>query len=81
MSKLLELAIDAVRALPSDVQDDIVHAMLMLAGNVAGPEPIDPAHLPAILEGLAQAKCREFATLTQLEAVFRRFDGVSTSNR
>jgi hypothetical protein len=25
-------------------------------------EPVDPAHLAAVLEGLAQAKRREFAT-------------------
>ncbi len=75
MSKLLEQAIDAVRALPTDAQDDIAHAMLTLAGNVEEPEPIDLAHLPSILEGLAQAKRREFVAPAQVEAAFRRFDG------
>jgi hypothetical protein len=75
MSKLLDQAVDAVRALPSDAQEDIARAMLALAGNEEEPEPIDPAHLPAILEGLAQAKRREFATPAQVEAAFRRFDG------
>ena len=37
------------------------------------PETIDPAHLPDILEGLAQARRREFASDTQVEAAFRRF--------
>jgi len=36
--------------------------------------PIDPAHLPAVLEGLAQAKRRQFATDDEVEAAFRRFD-------
>ncbi len=37
-------------------------------------EDIDPAHLSAVLEGLAQAKKREFATDAEIEAIFRRFD-------
>jgi hypothetical protein len=37
-------------------------------------EPIDPAHLAAVLEGLTQAKRREFATDDEVEAAFRRFD-------
>ena len=38
-------------------------------------EPVDPAHLPAVLEGLAQAKRCEFATDDEVEAAFRHFDG------
>jgi len=37
-------------------------------------DPIDPAHLAAVLEGLARAKRREFATDDEVEAAFRRFD-------
>ena len=37
-------------------------------------EPIDIAHLPAILRGVAQAERREFATDDEVEAAFRRFD-------
>ena len=75
MSKLLDQAMKTVRALPPDAQDDIARAMLALAGNEEEPEPIDPDHLTAVLEGLAQAKRREFATPAQVEAAFRRFDG------
>jgi hypothetical protein len=38
------------------------------------PEQIDPAHLADVLEGLAQAKRREFATDAEIEAAFRRFE-------
>ena len=62
MTKLLEQAIEAVRRLPADSQDDIARTILHLAGSEVEAEPIDPAHLPAVLEGLAQAKRREFAT-------------------
>jgi hypothetical protein len=55
-------------------QDEIARAMLTLAGDEGEPEAIDPAHLPAVLEGLAQAKRRQFATDEEVEAAFRRFD-------
>jgi hypothetical protein len=51
---------------------------LKLAGargsNAEEPEQVDPAHLPAVLEGLAQAKRRQFATDIEVEAAFRRFE-------
>ena len=74
MTKLLEQAIEAVRRLPADSQDDIARAILYLAGSEVEVEPLDPAHLAAVLEGLAQAKRREFATDDEVEAAFRRFD-------
>jgi hypothetical protein len=74
MTKLLEKALEAVRQLPPDSQDEIARAMLTWAGDEGEPEEIDPAHLSAVLEGLAQAKRREFATDAEVEAAFRRFD-------
>jgi len=74
MSKLLEKAVEAVRRLSPDDQDEIARAMLELASYGADPEPIDPAHLPAVLRGLEQSKRREFATDAEIEAAFRRFD-------
>jgi hypothetical protein len=74
MTKLLEKALEAVRRLPPESQDDIALAMLTLIGSEGGPEEIDPAHLPAVLEGLAQAKRRQFASEAEIEAAFRRFE-------
>jgi hypothetical protein len=74
MTKLLEKALEAVRRLPPDSQDEIALAMLTLSGLEEEPEQVDPAHLPAVLEGLAQARRREFATDADVEAAFRRFD-------
>jgi hypothetical protein len=45
-----------------------------LAGSELKLEPIDPAHLAAVSEGLAQANPREFSTDDEVEAGFRRFD-------
>jgi hypothetical protein len=74
MTKLLEQALAAVTRLPADTQDEIARAMLRLASLEDEPEEIDAAHLPAVLEGLAQAKGREFASEADVEAAFRRFD-------
>jgi len=74
MTKLLDRALDAVRRLPPGAQDEIARAMMELAGNNGEPEEVDPAHLPAVLEGLAQAKRRELASDAEVEAAVRRFD-------
>lgn len=73
MTKLLEKALEAVRRLPPSAQDEIAHAMLNLAEG-GEPEAIDATHLPAVLEGLAQAKRRQFATDAEIEVAFRRFE-------
>jgi len=74
MTKLLEHALEAVRRLPAESQDEIARAMLSWATSNAEPEPIDPAHLADVLESLAQAKRREFASDEEVAAAFRRFD-------
>jgi hypothetical protein len=74
MTKLLEKALEALRQLPSESQDEIARVMLQLAKGEVELEPIDPAHLPAVLEGLAQARQRDFASDAEVEAAFRRFD-------
>ena len=74
MTKLLQQAIEVVRQLPADTQDEIARTILHLAGSEVKAGPIDPAHLAAVLEGLAQAKRRKFATDHEVEAAFRCFD-------
>jgi DNA-binding TFAR19-related protein (PDSD5 family) len=76
MTKLLQEALEAVRLLPPENQDEIARAMLAMVGEETTPEEIDPAHLADVLESLAQAKRREFATDAEVEAAFRRFDHV-----
>ena len=74
MTKLLEKALETVRALPAESQDEIASAMLQLAARDGEPEAIDPAHLPAVLKGLEQAKRGVYSTDAEVEAAFRRFD-------
>jgi hypothetical protein len=49
MTKLPERAIEAVRRLPADSQDDIARTILHLAGSEVEAEPVDPAQLGAAL--------------------------------
>jgi hypothetical protein len=72
MTKLLQKALEAVRRLPPHRQDEIARVMLSLTGDREESAEVDPAHLPEVLESLAQAKRRQFAT--DAEAAFRRFD-------
>ena len=74
MTKLLDKALEAVRQLSPDAQDQIAREMLYLSGTEDEPEPVDAAHLPAVLEGLAQFRRGERATEAEVEAVFRRFE-------
>jgi hypothetical protein len=74
MRKLLEEALWVVQRLPADRQDEIALTMLALSIGAEGPEEIDPAHLPAVLEGLAQANHRQFASDAEVEAALRHFE-------
>ena len=49
MTKLLDKALETVRQLPADSQDDIARAMLSMAGDDGKPEEIDATHLSAVL--------------------------------
>lgn len=74
MTKLLDRAVEAVRQLPPESQDQIAREMFYLSGAEDEPESIDPAHLPAVLEGLAESHRGERATQAEVEAAFRRFE-------
>lgn len=74
MTKLLDKALEVVRRLPEGSQDDIARAMLHLAAGEGEPEPVEQAQLSAVLQGIAQAKRRQFASDDEIEAALRRFD-------
>ena len=74
MTKLLEKVLETVRRLPAESQDEIARTILHLVSGEREPEPVDPAHLAAVLQGLEQAKSGQFATEAEIEAAFRRFD-------
>jgi Ca2+-binding EF-hand superfamily protein len=73
MTKLLDQALDTVRKLPAASQNEIARAMLHMADSNE-PEAIPPEHLTSVLDGLEQARQGQFATASEIEAAFRRFD-------
>ena len=72
MTKLLDKALEVVRQLSPDAQDEIARMILDMA--VTEPEEIDPADLPFVLQGLEEAERGEFASEAEVEAAFKRFE-------
>ena len=67
----IEDAIEALRKLSPERQQELAPYICHLANDE--PEAIDPADLPSVLEGMAQAERRQFASDEQVAAVFARF--------
>lgn len=65
-------AIDALRHASPQRQSEIADYVIQLARDE--PEVIDPDASPAVLEGMEQAKRRQFATDDEVAAAFARFD-------
>lgn len=72
MNQLLKRAFDAVELLPKPEQEEIARLVLALA-NEGESEEIPATHLPAVLNGLAQADRDEFASDEEIAATFHRF--------
>ena len=76
MTRLLEHALEAVRVLPPDAQDDIARAILRLAGtdDEAVPVALSLEERAAIAASKAAAARGEFATDAQVRAVWGKYD-------
>ena len=74
MTELLERAIQRVRGLPAARQDEIARALLEVATDWEEDEDIEPAALPGVLEGLADADAGRIATAAEIEAAYKRFE-------
>ncbi len=72
MTKLLEQAVGAARALPPERQDDIARVVLQLAGDEGAPVLLTSAEQAAIERSKAAAARGEFATEDQLRAVWAK---------
>ncbi|PYE28542.1 hypothetical protein C8J32_101401 [Rhizobium sp. PP-CC-3A-592] len=62
MTELLEKAVEAARALPAVVQDEIARTMLILAREESEPVPLSAGELAAIAVSKSAAARGEFAT-------------------
>ncbi len=74
MTKLLEQAVEAVRALPPEVQDDLARILLQLAGKDQPVLQLNAAEEASLAESLAQADRGEFATDEQVRAIWAKYD-------
>lgn len=73
MTRLLDEAVEAVRRLPSDDQDDIARAMIQLARSDLAPPVILSAEERAVIaRSKAAADRGEIATDEQVRAVWAK---------
>ena len=72
MMKALENAIERVKLLPEERQAYAAHVLEQIAADNGTPFQVPAGHRVAILEGLAQAERREFASEDAVNAILRK---------
>jgi hypothetical protein len=74
MTKLLEQAVETVRGLPAEVQDELARVLLQLAGYDQPAVQLSAADEASFEESLAQADCGDFATGEQVRAIWAKYN-------
>jgi hypothetical protein len=72
MTKLLEQAVETVRGLPPEIQDELARMLLQLAGEDQPLLQLSPEEAASLDESLAQADSGEFATDEQVRAIWAK---------
>jgi hypothetical protein len=72
MTKLLERAVETVRGLPPEIQDELARMLLQLAGEDQPVLQLSAAEAASFDESLAQAGRGEFATDEQVRAIWAK---------
>jgi hypothetical protein len=72
MTKLFEQAVETVRALPPEMQDDLARMLLQLAGEDQAVVQLTPEEEASFDESLAQADRGEFATDEHVRAIWAK---------
>ncbi|MET0357989.1 MAG: hypothetical protein ABW055_01000 [Pararhizobium sp.] len=70
MTELLEKAVEAARALPAALQDEIARTMLILAREEAEPVPLSAEERAAIAASKSAAARGEFATEDEMRLIW-----------
>lgn len=73
MTKLLEEAVRKVRALPLEMQEQAARMLLAYAGDEEPIVMLTPEEEADLLEAQAEMRRGEFATATEVEAVFAKY--------
>lgn len=72
MSKLLEHAVETVRGLPPEMQDDLARMLLQLAGEDQPGVQLSAEEDASFDESFAQAERGQFATDEQVRALWAK---------
>jgi predicted transcriptional regulator len=72
MTKLFEQAVEAISVLPDDLQDELAHALLQLAGVDQPLVELTPEEEAAIEESIAQTDRGEFASEEEIRAIWAK---------
>ena len=72
MTKLLEQAVETVRGLPPEMQDDLARMLLRLAGGDQQVFQLSAEEQSSFDESLVQADRGEFATDEQVRAIWAK---------
>jgi hypothetical protein len=73
MTKELEQALEAVRALPADMQDELAGMIRLFVGDDEPPIELTPEEEASFDVSHAQAARGEFATDDQVRAIWAKF--------
>ena len=73
MTELLEQAVERVRALPPDQQDEFARVLLRLPGDDEAVYQLSPEEEADLIEAEAEIERGEFATAAEVEAVFSKY--------
>jgi predicted transcriptional regulator len=72
MTKLFEQAVETVRGLAPEIQDDLARILLQLAGKDQPEVQLSAAEEASFEESLAQADRGEFATDEQVRGIWAK---------
>jgi hypothetical protein len=72
MTKLLERAVDSIRALPPEVQDELARLLLQVAGEEQPAIRLTPEERADLAEADAEIARGEFATDEQMRSMLAK---------
>lgn len=72
MTKLLDQAVEAVRALPPEQQDDAARGLLTYVESHASDNRLTGEQIAEVDQGLREADAGNFLTEAETKALFRR---------
>jgi hypothetical protein len=73
MTKLLDAAVETVRRLPPETQNDLARALLQMAGEEQPAIVLTPEEAASFDESLRQAERGQFATDEEVRAIWAKY--------